>query len=71
MQIDNQQLPKIGDRVRFRECSFQVSGIIVDEFTDDYVRVQWSDIATSTTHHRGALAIESAQQQPTRFGELE
>ena len=51
-------LPKIGDRVRFRECSVAASGVIVDEFGDDYVRVQWTDVPTSTTHRRRALQID-------------
>jgi len=67
VQDDTQQLPQVGDRVKFRECSVQASGIIIDEFGEDYVRVQWNDFPTSTTHRRRALQIDSTPN-PARTG---
>jgi len=62
MQRDNRQPPRVGDHVRFRDCSMQASGLIVSEMGDrsDYVTVRWTDFLASTTHRRTALEIDLA-----------
>ena len=38
-----------GDRVKLYLCSLTPKGIIVDEYSDDYVSVQWDDLPTPAT----------------------
>jgi hypothetical protein len=47
------------DRVRFRDAHVQASGVIVDELTESYVRVQWAGVAVPTTHRREDLQIDT------------
>lgn len=62
MRLDSDQeaLPGVGDRVRFRRCAVMVRGVIVERLTEDYVRVQWTDWAVPTTHRRQSLEIDAA-----------
>ncbi|MBS0416078.1 MAG: hypothetical protein JSR66_00080 [Proteobacteria bacterium] len=47
--------PRKGDRVKLRDCSLIARGIIVDEITEDYVRVQWDDLPAPATYRRSGL----------------
>ena len=44
-----------GDRVKLRLCSLTPEGTIVDEYSDDYVSVQWDDLASPATYSRRSL----------------
>jgi hypothetical protein len=46
-----------GDRVKLHLCSFTPKGIIVDEYSDDYVSVQWDDLPTPATYSRRGLVL--------------
>jgi hypothetical protein len=50
--------PCKGDRVRLRDCAFTTSGIVVDEFSTDYVSVQWDDLPAPATYRRSSLELE-------------
>ena len=62
------ELPQIGDRVRFRECNLRASGVIVEDLTDDYVKVQWSDWMVPTTHRRHSLELDDTQMADAALG---
>ncbi len=60
MKRNPTRLPGLGDRVRFREASVPVSGVIVDELTESYVLVEWDGVATPTPHRREDLQVDTA-----------
>jgi hypothetical protein len=54
---EDQRALRKGDRVRLNLCSLTPEGIIVDEYSDDYVSVQWDDLPTPVTYRRRSLAL--------------
>src|SRR5579883_3363820 len=46
-----------GDRVRLHACHLTPEGVIVDEYSEDYVSVQWDDLPSPTTYSRRSLAL--------------
>ena len=46
-----------GDRVRLNLCSLSPEGTIVDEYSDDYVSVQWDDLPSPATYSRRSLDL--------------
>ncbi len=46
-----------GDRVKLTLCSLTPEGIIVDEYSDDYVSVQWDDLHSPATYSRRSLVL--------------
>jgi hypothetical protein len=56
MALSETQRPlRKGDRVKLHLCSFTPKGIVVDEYSDDYVSVQWDDLPTPATYSRRSL----------------
>jgi hypothetical protein len=53
--------PRSGDRVKLRDCSMIARGTIVDELTEEFVRVQWDDVPTPAMHRREALERDAEQ----------
>jgi len=47
--------------VKLRDCSLTARGIIVDDLTDDYVRVQWDDLPAPATYRRSGLERDAEQ----------
>jgi hypothetical protein len=43
--------------VRFRDSCILAVGVVVDELTRDYVRVQWDGVEQATIHERGGLEL--------------
>lgn len=54
---ETQRLLRKGDRVKLHLCSFTPKGIIVDEYSDEYVSVQWDDLPTPATYSRRCLVL--------------
>lgn len=50
--------PCKGDRVRLRDCSITTTGVVVDEFSMDYVSVQWDDLPAPATYRRASLEVD-------------
>jgi hypothetical protein len=46
-----------GDRVKLNSCSLTPEGTIVDEYSDDYVGVQWDDLPSPATYSRRSLIL--------------
>jgi hypothetical protein len=46
-----------GDRVKLHACYLTPEGVIVDEYGEDYVSVQWDDLPSPTTYSRRSLAL--------------
>ena len=44
-----------GDRVKFNSCSLTPEGTVVDEYSADYVSVQWDDLPSPATYNRRSL----------------
>ena len=58
MAVSKSQRPlRKGDRVKLHLCSLTPKGIIVDEYSDDYVSVQWDDLPTPATYSRRSLVL--------------
>ena len=58
MALSKSQRPlRKGDRVKLRLCSLTPKGMIVDEYSDDYVSVQWDDLPTPATYSRRSLVL--------------
>lgn len=58
MVVSEMQRPlRKGDRVKLHLCSFTPKGIIVDEYSDEYVSVQWEDLPTPATYSRRSLVL--------------
>ncbi|MGA7537725.1 MAG: hypothetical protein WBW93_03045 [Steroidobacteraceae bacterium] len=38
-------------------CSFTPEGVIIDEYSDDYVSVQWDDLPSPATYSRRSLVL--------------
>ena len=54
---ENERALRKGDRVKLHLCSLTPEGIIVDEYSDDYVSVQWDDLPTPATYSRRSLVL--------------
>lgn len=54
---ENQRALRKGDRVKLHLCSLTPEGIIVDEYSDDYVSVQWDDLPMPATYNRRSLVL--------------
>jgi hypothetical protein len=46
-----------GDRVKLNLCSLTPEGTIIDEYSDDYVSVQWDDLPSPATYSRRSLVL--------------
>lgn len=57
---ESQRPLRKGDRVKLHLCCFTPKGIIVDEYSDDYVSVQWDDLPTPATYGRRSLVLIEA-----------
>ena len=53
----NERPLRKGDRVRLNLCSLSPEGTIVDEYSDDYVSVQWDDLPSPATYSRRSLDL--------------
>jgi hypothetical protein len=49
---------EIGYQVRLSNSNVHASGVVVEDLGTDYVRVQWLDSRSATTHRRYALRFE-------------
>ena len=54
---ESERVLRKGDRVKLHLCSLTPKGIIVDEYSDDYVSVQWDDLPTPATYSRRSLVL--------------
>jgi hypothetical protein len=54
---ENQRCLRRGDRVKLHLCSFTPEGVIIDEYSDDYVSVQWDDLPSPATYSRRSLVL--------------
>lgn len=52
-----------GDRVKLTLCSLTPVGTIVDEYSDDYVSVQWDDLPSPATYGRGSLVLADGESR--------
>lgn len=52
-----------GDRVRLNLCSFTPEGTVVDEYSDDYVSVQWDDLPSPATYSRRSLVLADGESR--------
>ena len=52
-----------GDRVKLTLCSLTPEGTIVDEYSDDYVSVQWDDLLSPATYSRRSLVLIDSQSR--------
>lgn len=58
MVLSETQRPlRKGDRVKLHLCSFTPEGIVVDEYSNEYVSVQWDDLPTPATYSRRSLVL--------------
>lgn len=55
--------PCKGDRVKLRDCAITTSGIVVDEFSTDYVSVQWDDLPAPATYRRSSLELDERNRR--------
>lgn len=46
---------QVGDVVRYDGYAPEVTGIIVEQIDEEYVRVKWTDLTSATTHRRSSL----------------
>jgi hypothetical protein len=60
---EHQRSLRIGDRVRLHLCSLTPEGLIVDEFSEDYVSVQWDDLPSPATYSRRSLVLVSDESR--------
>ena len=54
---ESQRPLRKGDRVKLELCSLAPEGLIVDEYGDDYVSVQWDDLPSPATYSRRGLVL--------------
>ena len=52
-----------GDRVKLNLCSLTPEGTIVDEYSDDYVSVQWDDLPSPATYSRRSLVLVDGESR--------
>ena len=52
-----------GDRVKLNLCSLTPQGTIVDEYSDDYVSVQWDDLPSPATYSRRSLVRSDGESR--------
>lgn len=54
---ERRKRPHKGDRVKLHLCSMTPEGVIVDEYSDEYVSVQWDDLPSPATYKRRSLTL--------------
>ncbi len=57
----NDRIPRVGDRVRFRDSSDPGLGVLQAELPfdgSDYVKVLWEDFRYPLTHRRDSLELD-------------
>jgi hypothetical protein len=52
-----------GDRVKLNLCSLTPEGTIVDEYSADYVSVQWDDLPAPATYSRRSLVLVDGESR--------
>ena len=60
---ESQRPLRKGDRVRLSLCSLTPEGTVVDEYSDDYVSVQWDDLPSPATYSRRSLVRSDGESR--------
>lgn len=57
-----------GDRVKLNLCSLTPVGTVVDEYSADYVSVQWDDLPSTATYSRRSLVRVEDESRAAQAG---
>jgi hypothetical protein len=64
---ETQRALRKGDRVKLHLCALTPEGIIVDEYSADYVSVQWDDLPRPATYSRRSLVLVADESRTARW----